>query len=58
MVELLFQKKQKIIIKGRIKKKHLLGSRGRQLHDADSVVGSAAFLIELNVTSQAIDADL
>lgn len=37
---------------------HLLGSRGGQFHDTNSVVGSAAFLIKLNVTSQSIYADL
>lgn len=37
---------------------YLLGSRGGQFHDANSVVGSAAFLVELNVTSQSIYADL
>lgn len=41
-----------------INKKHLLGSRGRQLHDADGVVGPAALVVELNVTGQSVDADL
>lgn len=37
---------------------YLLGSRRSQFHDANSVVGSAAFLVELNVTSQSIYTDL
>lgn len=37
---------------------YLLGSRRSQFHDTNSIVGSATFLIKLNVTGQSINTDL